>query len=278
VLLADSPGFNDTTRSDTDVLQSIVRPLYELQKRNQPVLGVIYLHKITSPRLAGTALRTLKILQQFCGKENYNRIVFVTTMWQDAKFTTHGEQAAYQRHEELEREFWHDMFAGTGRALCHVRDDQDSAGEILDRFFAEFSKLNKSDRERPLQVFDEMINKGKPVEQTSAYLCAHEEQRLLRQQKEQQLANLQGQRRRLLLLQQSEKRAETNDDLDGMAYGDLEQVLMWGRQSSEEEKQDEKDKGPSIRELFSGVWEKISFSKRQKQGKRVKPTRRELER
>ena len=225
MLLADTPGFNDTVRSDTDVLHSIVTPLYELQKKNHPVLGIIYLHNITNPRLAGTALRMLKMLQQFCGRVNYNRIVFATTMWEDAKFTPHGGEAANQRHEELEREFWNDMFAGNGGVVRHLRDDRDSAGDVLDHFFNEFSKLKKSDQERPLQVLDEMIN-GKLVEQTSAYRCAREEQRLLTQQKEQQLADLEEQRRRL----QSENRVENCGE--GMAYGYSYEISPKVRRSS----------------------------------------------
>lgn len=259
MLLADTPGFNDTVRSDTDVLQSIVTPLYELQKKNYPVLGIIYLHNITNPRLAGTALRMLKMLQQFCGKVNYNRIVFATTMWEDANFTSHGGQAAYQRHKELKREFWNDMFAKNGGVVRHLRDDQDSAGDILDHFFNEFSKLKKSDRERSLQVFDEMIN-GKLVEQTSAYRCAHEEQRLLRQQKEQQLADLEEQRRRL----QSENQVENHGE--GIAYGYSYEISTEVRQSSGDKQPHRGSQVSKYKQYFSGLWEQITSPKDRKPG------------
>ncbi|KAK0726142.1 P-loop containing nucleoside triphosphate hydrolase protein [Lasiosphaeris hirsuta] len=263
VLLADTPGFNDTVRSDTDVLQSIITPLYELQKKNHPIHGIIYLHNITNPRLAGTALRMLKMLQQFCGKVNYNRIVFATTMWEDANFTPHGGRAANQRHKELEREFWNDMFAGNGGVVRHLRDDQDSAGDVLDHFFNEFNKLRKSDRERSLQVFDEMIN-GKLVEQTSAYRCVHEEQRLLRQQKEQQLAGLVEQRRRLQL----ESQAETcREDI---AYGYSYEVSHEVRHSSGD-KQPRRDSPVSKHKQYLPWWlQQIITSKAENQ---ARPTR-----
>ena len=242
MLLADTPGFNDTVRSDADVLHSIVTPLYDLQRKGHPVLGILYLHNISNTRLSGTALRMLKVLQQFCGQVNFHRVVFVTTMWEDANFTPHGGRAAYQRHQALQREFWDDMFAGNGGVVRHLRDHRESAGNILDYFFDVFCSLKKPDQERPLRVLDEMTH-GRSVEQTSAYQCVHEEQRLLRKRKEQQLARLEEQRRGL----QSECRIESAGE--GLEYGSIYAV------SSESGAQ------PSLRRMFSGFWRQVTFSK-----------------
>ncbi|KAK0623757.1 hypothetical protein B0T14DRAFT_565081 [Immersiella caudata] len=245
VLLADTPGFNDTVRSDTDVLRNIVTPLYELQKNGHHVLGVIYLQNIMNSRLAGTALKMLKVLQQFCGKENYGRIVFGTTMWEDAGYTPQGKLAACRRQEQLEREFWNDMFVGHGGVVEHVRDNRDSAGHVLNHFFEEFGRLKRPDRERPLLVFEEMIN-GKSLEQTGAYRSVYEEQRELRHRKERHLADLEEQLRQL------------DRSSNPLAYGFSHEVSNRLGQPSEK-KQPEKGLRGS-RFSMSKLWGKIRSS------------------
>ncbi|KAK5652669.1 hypothetical protein OQA88_10263 [Cercophora sp. LCS_1] len=196
VLLADTPGFDDTSRLDTDILQSIALPLFEKQNNGNPIIGIIYLHDITNPRLSGSTLKTLKILEQFCGEENYPKIVFATTMWQDAGYAPQGQKAAGRRQDELKRDFWDPMFKSRhGGVLTHLVDGADSAREVVDHLLEELDGLSQSDKERPFQILREMAENGS-IEQTSAYRCAREEQDLTVQQQKQDPEELEDEKRR----------------------------------------------------------------------------------
>jgi hypothetical protein len=168
-------------------------PLVEKQKNDNPIIGIIYLHDITNPRLSGSTLKTLKILQQFCGEENYPKIVFATTMWQDARHAPQGEKAAERRHKELERDFWDPMFKFHGGVLTHPVDGADSARKVVDHLLEILDRLLESDRERPFQILRE-IAENESIEQTSAYRCAEEEQSLTVQERKQSLGELKDQK------------------------------------------------------------------------------------
>ncbi|KAK4448992.1 hypothetical protein QBC34DRAFT_406498 [Podospora aff. communis PSN243] len=253
LLLADTPGFNDTVRSDTDVLRSIVVPLYQLHKNGHPILGIIYLHNITNSRLAGTALKMLRVLQQLCGMENFGRIIFATTMWEDASFTPQGRETARGRHQELSREFWNDMFPGNGGVVQHLRDDRASAGDVLGHFLTGFAGLRTADQERLMQVFDEMDH-GRLFEQTSGYSCIYEERRLLRQQKEQQLAELEKQRHQLHQLQLKRKAENSGESL---AFGSFYEVSPNVNYPSEGNQAGKDSRALKLRRYASGRWEKV---------------------
>jgi len=175
VLLADTPGFDDTVRPDTNVLQSVVKGLCQLHNGGNPVLGVIYLHNITNPRLSGAAVKALKTLEKLVGTENYSKIVFATTMWEDARYSPQGGKDAEQRHDELERDFWKNMFADKCDVIKHEWDKESSAQQVLGRLLSRLEKLPESVREKPFQILQEMAIEGMPIEKTSAYRRAEKE-------------------------------------------------------------------------------------------------------
>jgi hypothetical protein len=111
VHLLDTPGFDDTSRSDTDVLQTIANKLNELYELDLRVDGVIYMHPIIDPRMSGAALKSLGIFRRICGEKYFPHIALVSTKWESLK----GEEArlAAKRRETdlLEKpEFWGDLF------------------------------------------------------------------------------------------------------------------------------------------------------------------------
>ena len=55
VYFADTPGFDDSSRSDTDVLKNIVYWLGVMREKSIKLSGIIYLHWITDNRVGGTA-------------------------------------------------------------------------------------------------------------------------------------------------------------------------------------------------------------------------------
>ncbi|EJT75385.1 hypothetical protein GGTG_05322 [Gaeumannomyces tritici R3-111a-1] len=79
--LVDTPGFDDTQRTDVDVLRSLVNWLGTTHQRNVHLAGIVYLHRISDPRMGGSAMKNLRMFKKLCGKDALERVVLATTMW-----------------------------------------------------------------------------------------------------------------------------------------------------------------------------------------------------
>ncbi|KAJ9496627.1 hypothetical protein H2202_008000 [Exophiala xenobiotica] len=64
--LMDTPGFDDTSRSDTEILREISSALTELYTRGVRLSGVLYLHRIVDPKMGHSAIRNLEIFKRLC--------------------------------------------------------------------------------------------------------------------------------------------------------------------------------------------------------------------
>ena len=85
VFFADTPGFDDTTRSDTDVLKNIVLWLGLMREQSIKLSGIIYLHRITDNRVGGLAWRNLRMLHSLVGADKMANVLLVSTRWEDVR-------------------------------------------------------------------------------------------------------------------------------------------------------------------------------------------------
>jgi hypothetical protein len=109
--LVDTPGFNDTIRSDGDIILEISKGLLAQKQLGLRLMGIIYLHDITQNRWTGSLRRQLKIMKLIAGRENYRHILLVTTKWGDDARRDEFED----RQAELEDDYWEDLVdAGAG--------------------------------------------------------------------------------------------------------------------------------------------------------------------
>lgn len=136
IRLVDTPGFDDTSVSDEDILKKIMAEL----DSHQQLLGIIYLHRITDVRLSGSSSRGFKILQQLCPPESYSKIVLATTMWSDAEFGKGGLDAAKRREDQLWEYHWNPLFEGRSKMVRH-HNTPESARRIAELFLPRKSLL-----------------------------------------------------------------------------------------------------------------------------------------
>ena len=161
VFLIDTPGFDDTLRSDTDVLTDVACFLSTWYQNRILLTGIIYLHRITDLRMAGSALKNLSMFQKLCGEHYFNNIVLATTMWGNL----HGEGLSMATGEERERElvqnprFWGAMHQRGSRIMRHMGNRESAWGII-----SHLANLHSS----VLNIQDEMVNQGKKVSDTAA--------------------------------------------------------------------------------------------------------------
>jgi hypothetical protein len=134
VYLMDTPGFDDTTRSDTDILHDIASSLEALghalqpQKGRKLLTGIVYLHRLSDPRFDGSSLKNLRMFKKLCGDNAFPRIVLATTMWDYL-----DQKTAEDRENEIKsrREFWGLMIERGSRAFRLDRG-KESAAKVLE--------------------------------------------------------------------------------------------------------------------------------------------------
>lgn len=107
VFLLDTPGFDDTNRSDTDVLKTISGDLARMYSKDIKLSGIIYLHRITDVRFSGSAQKNLSVFKKLCGDDFYPNVVLATTIWENLSnpglSTTVGDR---RENELLETSEW----------------------------------------------------------------------------------------------------------------------------------------------------------------------------
>ncbi|KAK3393392.1 hypothetical protein B0H63DRAFT_458124 [Podospora didyma] len=156
VYLIDTPGFDDTNRDDADILRDIAFWLSESLKSDVKLSGILYLHRITDPRMAGSAKRNLLMFKKLCGNEALKNVILVTTMWEKVNRTEGGE-----REKELmeTEDFWGFMVKNGSRVERHY-NSRTSAKALVSKFIKE--------KKIELTIQDEMVTKGRHLDQTDA--------------------------------------------------------------------------------------------------------------
>ncbi|KAM0350167.1 hypothetical protein ACHAPU_003332 [Fusarium lateritium] len=127
VYLIDTPGFDDTDRSDTDVLKEIAAWLSDSYKHKILLHGIIYLHRISDIRMQGSARRNLMTFRKLCGDDALKKVILASTMWDITR-----EEDATMREQELKEteDFWGWMLKQG--SSCHRYDNTaESARQIV---------------------------------------------------------------------------------------------------------------------------------------------------
>jgi hypothetical protein len=130
IYLVDTPGFNDTTKSDAQILEYVSVFFSALYSKKIMLAGLIYLHRISDNRMEGSSLLNLEVFQKLVGGEALQNVVLATTMW-DTRLTIEAVQEATAREEELMTDYWADMLH-EGSKVFRQDDGLRSAMKIID--------------------------------------------------------------------------------------------------------------------------------------------------
>lgn len=156
-LLADTPGFDDTYKSDTDILREVASWLAEAYKNKIKLSGIIYLHRIVDVRLGGSAMKNLRMFKALCGEEGLGSVVLATTRWSSV---TAEEGAARERQLCENPQMWKSMIEKGSKVFRHDRDEE-SAVEIV-------QYLIKRKRTVTLDIQVDLVDKGLTLDRTTA--------------------------------------------------------------------------------------------------------------
>ncbi|KAJ2911899.1 hypothetical protein MD484_g8513, partial [Candolleomyces efflorescens] len=156
--LIDTPGFDEDSKSDTDVLNTIASWLASEYTNGRQLSGVIYIHSIANNRIGGTGRRNLTIFQKLCGRRSIRNVALLTTRWDQVKQST-----ATSRENELRTKSpLFKYFLDNGAALFRYdRKDGISPAQTIIRHF-----LNTTPT--PLTIQREIVDEGKLLSETAA--------------------------------------------------------------------------------------------------------------
>ncbi|KAL8826199.1 MAG: hypothetical protein Q9191_003951 [Dirinaria sp. TL-2023a] len=128
VILVDTPGFNDTERSDTEILYSLAEWMKDSYDDDILLSGIIYLHSISDARMTNSSLQNLRMFRKLCGDDNLKNVILVTTKWGITP-----EEDAHRRERDLTSEngFWGTMIAA-GSSVRRFENSNASAKSLVE--------------------------------------------------------------------------------------------------------------------------------------------------
>ncbi|KAK4155081.1 P-loop containing nucleoside triphosphate hydrolase protein [Chaetomidium leptoderma] len=168
-VLIDTPGFNDTERPDTEITTLILDWLTSsfadtTTSPPQQLNGVLYLHRITDPRMSGTALRNTRMFRKLVGHDGFPHVLLATTCWERVPAAVGLAREAELRRN---RDFWGAMVdRGATMARLPNRGDRAAALRLLERMGTRGEFVP--------EAVDEVVVQGKTVGETVAAVAAGE--------------------------------------------------------------------------------------------------------
>jgi len=162
VYLVDTPGFDDSDKSDVEVLQELAHWLKTAYEESVILDGIIYLHRITDVRMQGSAAKNLRMFKYLCGDDALRKVILATTRWEEVP-----ETVGAQRETELKNtdEYWGSMVKHQSRVERHY-NKRSSALRLIDSYLPALP-ANKRDRVF-LEIQNEMMTENKQLPETKA--------------------------------------------------------------------------------------------------------------
>ncbi|KAK1757084.1 P-loop containing nucleoside triphosphate hydrolase protein [Echria macrotheca] len=157
VTLIDTPGFDDSERSDADILGLVAAYMADTYEQGTLLTGILFLQPINQPRLQGSEMRRTRLFKKLLGENAYQRVVIATTMWNQL---TETEATARQNQRMSRTDVWGDMVA-RGAAVVRHDDTAQSAASIVRRLASHTTPVE-------LQIQQELLANGGRVALTSA--------------------------------------------------------------------------------------------------------------
>ncbi|KAJ3570078.1 hypothetical protein NP233_g4640 [Leucocoprinus birnbaumii] len=172
VVLVDTPGFDDTSRSDLEILETIAEWFKTVPDGRGRISGIVYLHRITDPRMTHTVVKNFDMFQRLCGERFFEKVVLATTMWPEdsepvsasSSLTAQPSPDLISREKDLIENYW-GLMIERGSQYFRFTRTQESAWSI-------FNSLLRIQHENRLihlvRIQEELVNQKKSIPRTTA--------------------------------------------------------------------------------------------------------------
>ncbi|KAI9693202.1 MAG: hypothetical protein M1822_005198 [Bathelium mastoideum] len=189
IYIIDTPGFDDTNRSNTEVLKDVAFSLCQIYKKKVQLAGIIYLHRITDNRMSGSSVRNLTMFKKLCGETTFPQVVLATTMWSNLEGPDQTYDIGIQRERQLieQEDWWGPMYARGSKVVRHT-GERESALKIVN----ELVELYMPGGPVVLDIQREMVDNNVSLEDTAAGREVGKEMREARERFQAQIRDLQS--------------------------------------------------------------------------------------
>ncbi|KAH6886982.1 P-loop containing nucleoside triphosphate hydrolase protein [Thelonectria olida] len=157
IRLVDTPGFDDTTLTDTQVLEMIVTWMGVQYKQKRKFAGILYLRDITEYKMKGSDITNLRMFRALCGTSGLDNVIVVTTKWNTM---TENRQLAEYREEQLLSDYLKPMLK-SGAEYARDHGTAKSSRTII-------RKVLKKNQAFFLDLQREIIDEGKRLNEIEA--------------------------------------------------------------------------------------------------------------
>ncbi|KAF8650077.1 hypothetical protein AX16_005420 [Volvariella volvacea WC 439] len=156
VTLIDTPGFDDSSKSDAEVLTMISTFLAATYEQGKTLSGLLYFHRISDRRMGGISSRNIRMFRKLCGDDTLKNVVIVTNMWGEV-----SKEVGEAREKELCNE--PNFFKGVldkGAQMRRHFNTKESAEDVLRSVI----------KNHPLSlcIQREIVDQGKDISKTAA--------------------------------------------------------------------------------------------------------------
>ncbi|RXW18923.1 hypothetical protein EST38_g6933 [Candolleomyces aberdarensis] len=129
VVLFDTPGFDDTNMTETEILRIIALELEKQYRKGQTLHGIIYVHRISDFYVNGLAKTNLGTFRKLCGDSSLQNVVIMTNMWS----RLHSEPEGRRRAAELAStdDFFKPAIAEGAVMVHHMQSTVESARTMI---------------------------------------------------------------------------------------------------------------------------------------------------
>jgi DNA repair exonuclease SbcCD ATPase subunit len=154
VAFIDTPGFDDTHRTDAQILELVGTWFGKSYSDGFKIHGIVYLHRITDNRMQGTSYKNLRMFQKLVGEESLENVILGTTTW-DLVTTEEGSS----RESQLIEQYWADL-TKFGMQVRRVNTPEAYMSLAID--------VTKNICPKPLMIQKELVDENKTFGETLA--------------------------------------------------------------------------------------------------------------
>ncbi|KAJ2924778.1 hypothetical protein H1R20_g12311, partial [Candolleomyces eurysporus] len=195
VTLIDTPGFDDATKSDTEILRMIALFLTETYQHGKKLAGVIYIHRISDFRMDRRSTRNFRMFREICGDSTFKNVIILTNMWGQI-----GTDVGKARERELASDLFFKSVLEKGAQMLRHDNTLESAQAIIKRL--------SDNNPLVLQIQREIVDEKKDILQTAAGTELNKELLTEKKRHEQELRSLQDEWQAAMSAKDEETRRE----------------------------------------------------------------------
>ncbi|KIX10129.1 uncharacterized protein Z518_01210 [Rhinocladiella mackenziei CBS 650.93] len=191
--LIDTPGFDDTGRPNVEILKEIIASLTKLYERGGSISGMIYLHRITDPRMSGSALKTLEIFKLLTGASAMPIVRLVSTRWNEVDLMGPDLEKAERLEDQLHmsEKYWAPLIRDGAVPRRHTGDRRSALAIVS-------TLLERKQPPPKLAIVREVLDEGLSLLDTAVGRFISRDNEELRRQYEAEIKKLQQDRKQAL--------------------------------------------------------------------------------